>query len=126
MYSNIIRVLKSKSLKSGLLIIIILALIQAILESLVIFILPNILKTFAEIGEDAKGAVKNLLIILEHDNPQYRALAAEALGEIGEPSKVVINSLESLKDDKDKNVIKTVQWSLNELRMIQNRRDNED
>ena len=87
---------------------------------------PNILKTFAEIGNDAKGAVKNLLIILEHENPQYRALAAEALGEIGEPSKEVINSLESLKDDKDKNVIKTVQWSLNELRMIKNRRDNED
>ena len=87
---------------------------------------PNILKTFAEIGNDAKGAVKNLLIILEHENPQYRALAAEALGEIGEPSKAVINSLESLKDDKDKNVIKTVQWSLNELRMIKNRRDNED
>ena len=87
---------------------------------------PNILKTFAEIGNEAKGAVNNLLVILKHENSQYRALAAEALGEIGEPSKQVISSLESLKDDKDRNVIKTVEWSLNELQMIQNRRDNEN
>ena len=87
---------------------------------------PNILKTFAEIGNEAKGAVNNLLVILKHENSQYRALAAEALGEIGEPSKQVISSLESLKDDKDRNVIKTVEWSLKELQMIQNRRDNEN
>ena len=87
---------------------------------------PNILKTFAEIGNEAKGAVNNLLIILKHENSQYRALAAEALGEIGEPSKQVISSLESLKNDKDRNVIKTVEWSLKELQMIQNRRDNEN
>jgi len=87
---------------------------------------PNILKTFAEIGNEAKDAVNNLLVMLEHDKPQYRALAAEALGEIGEPSKQVISSLESLKDDKDKNVIKTAEWSLKELQMIQNRRDNEN
>ena len=87
---------------------------------------PNILKTFAEIGNEAKGAVNNLLVILEHDNPQYRALAAEALGEIGEPSIKIINSLESLRDDEDRNVIKTVEWSLNELQIIQNRRDNEN
>ena len=87
---------------------------------------PNILKTFAEIGNEAKGAVNNLLVILKHENSQYRALAAEALGEIGEPSKQVISSLESLKNDKDRNVIKTVEWSLKELQMIQNRRDNEN
>lgn len=87
---------------------------------------PNILKTFAEIGNEAKDAVNNLLVMLEHDNPQYRALAAEALGEIGEPSKQIINSLESLRDDEDRNVIKTVEWSLNELQRIQNRRDNEN
>lgn len=87
---------------------------------------PNILKTFAEIGNEAKGAVNNLLVILRHENSQYRALAAEALGEIGEPSKQVISSLESLKNDKDRNVIKTVEWSLKELQMIQNRRDNEN
>ena len=87
---------------------------------------PNILKTFAEIGNEAKDAVNNLLVILEHDNPQYRALAAEALGEIGEPSKQIINSLESLRGDEDRNVIKTVEWSLNELEIIQNRRDNEN
>ena len=87
---------------------------------------PNILKTFAEIGNEAKDAVNNLLVMLEHDNPQYRALAAEALGEIGEPSKQIINSLESLRDDEDRNVIKTVEWSLNELQIIQNRRDNEN
>lgn len=58
MYSNIIRVLKSKSLKSGLLIIIILALIQAILESLVIFILPNILKTLI-FNEPTVISIKN-------------------------------------------------------------------
>tara|TARA_Y100000746_G_scaffold104965_1_gene89484 strand:+ start:653 stop:2062 length:1410 start_codon:yes stop_codon:yes gene_type:complete len=87
---------------------------------------PNILKTFAEIGNEAKGAVNNLLVILKHENSQYRALAAEALGEIGEPSKQVISSLESLKDDKDRNVIKTVEWSLKELQIIQNRRDNEN
>ena len=87
---------------------------------------PNILKTFAEIGNEAKDAVNNLLVILEHDNPQYRALAAEALGEIGEPSKQIINSLESLRGDEDRNVIKTVEWSLNELQIIQNRRNNEN
>ena len=87
---------------------------------------PNILKTFAEIGNEAKDAVNNLLVILEHDNPQYRALAAEALGEIGEPSKQIISSLESLRSDEDRNVIKTVEWSLNELKIIQNRRDNEN
>ena len=87
---------------------------------------PNILKTFAEIGNEAKDAVNNLLVMLEHDNPQYRALAAEALGEIGEPSKQIISSLESLRDDEDRNVIKTVEWSLNELQRIQNRRDNEN
>ena len=87
---------------------------------------PNILKTFAEIGNEAKDAVNNLLVMLEHDNPQYRALAAEALGEIGEPSKQIINSLESLRDDEDRNVIKTVEWSLNELQIIQSRRDNEN
>ena len=86
---------------------------------------PNILKTFAEIGNEAKGAINNLLIILQHENALYRALAVEALGEIGEPSDLIINSLESLKDDKDRNVIKTVEWSLNELRRIQRRRDNE-
>ena len=89
-------------------------------------LIPNILKTFAEIGNEAKGAVNNLLVMLEHDNPQYRALAAEALGEIGEPSKQIISSLESLRDDEDRNVIKTVEWSLKELQMIQNRRDNEN
>jgi len=87
---------------------------------------PNILKTFAEIGNEAKDAVNNLLVMLEHDNPQYRALAAEALGEIGEPSKQIISSLESLRSDEDRNVIKTVEWSLNELQRIQNRRDNEN
>ena len=87
---------------------------------------PNILKTFAEIGNEAKDAVNNLLVMLEHDNPQYRALAAEALGEIGEPSKQIISSLESLRSDEDRNVIKTVEWSLNELEIIQNRRDNEN
>ena len=87
---------------------------------------PNILKTFAEIGNEAKDAVNNLLVMLEHDNPQYRALAAEALGEIGEPSKQIISSLESLRGDEDRNVIKTVEWSLNELQRIQNRRDNEN
>jgi len=87
---------------------------------------PNILKTFAEIGNEAKDAVNNLLVMLEHDNPQYRALAAEALGEIGEPSKQIINSLESLRGDEDRNVIKTVEWSLNELQIIQNRRNNEN
>ena len=87
---------------------------------------PNILKTFAEIGNEAKDAVNNLLVMLEHDNPQYRALAAEALGEIGEPSKQIISSLESLRSDEDRNVIKTVEWSLNELKIIQNRRDNEN
>ena len=87
---------------------------------------PNILKTFAEIGNEAKDAVNNLLVMLEHDNPQYRALAAEALGEIGEPSKQIISSLESLRSDEDRNVIKTVEWSLNELQIIQNRRDNEN
>ena len=87
---------------------------------------PNILKTFAEIGNEAKDAVNNLLVMLEHDNPQYRALAAEALGEIGEPSKQIISSLESLRSDEDRNVIKTVEWSLNELQIIQSRRDNEN
>ena len=87
---------------------------------------PNILKTFAEIGNEAKDAVNNLLVMLEHDNPQYRALAAEALGEIGEPSKQIISSLESLRSDEDRNVIKTVEWSLNELKIIQSRRDNEN
>ena len=87
---------------------------------------PNILKTFAEIGNEAKDAVNNLLVMLEHDNPQYRALAAEALGEIGEPSRQIISSLESLRSDEDRNVIKTVEWSLNELEIIQNRRDNEN
>ena len=55
--------------------------------------------------------------MLQHENPQYRALAAEALGEIGESSDLIINALESLKEDKDKNVIKTVEWSLSELNM---------
>ncbi len=87
---------------------------------------PNILKTLAEIGNEAKDAVNNLLVMLKHDNPQYRALAAEALGEIGEPSKQIISSLESLRGDEDRNVIKTVEWSLNELQIIQNRRDNEN
>ena len=87
---------------------------------------PNILKTFAEIGNEAKDAVNNLLVMLEHDNPQYRALAAEALGEIGEPSKQIISSLESLRSDEDRNVIKTAEWSLKELEIIQNRRDNEN
>lgn len=58
MYLNIIRVLKSESLKSGLIIIIILALIQAILESLVIFILPNILKTLI-FNEPTVISIKN-------------------------------------------------------------------
>lgn len=87
---------------------------------------PNILKTFAEIGNEAKDAINNLLIMLQHENAQYRALAAEALGEIGEPSDLIINSLESLKDDKDRNVIKTVQWSLNQLQIIKSRSNNEN
>ena len=87
---------------------------------------PNILKTFAEIGNEAKDAINNLLIMLQHENAQYRALAAEALGEIGEPSDLIINSLESLKDDKDRNVVKTVQWSLNQLQIIKSRSNNEN
>lgn len=87
---------------------------------------PNILKTFAEIGNEAKDAINNLLIMLQHENAQYRALAAEALGEIGEPSDLIINSLEPLKDDKDRNVVKTVQWSLNQLQIIKSRSNNEN
>jgi NLR family CARD domain-containing protein 3 len=87
---------------------------------------PNILKTFAEIGNDAQGAINNLIIILKHDNPSYRALAAEALGEIGEPTELILSSLMLLKSDNDRNVIKTVEWSLKELNRIKILRENND
>ena len=78
----------------------------------------NILKTFAEIGNEAKGAIKILLVMLQHDNAAYRALAAEALGEIGEPSLPVINSLSIMKKDSNNNVVKSAEWSLRELNRI--------
>ena len=84
----------------------------------------NILKTFAEIGNEAKGAIKILLIMLQHDNAAYRALAAEALGEIGEPSLPVINSLSIMKKDSNYNVVKSAEWSLKELNRILSERKN--
>ena len=78
----------------------------------------NILKTFAEIGNEAKDAIKILLVMLQHENSAYRSLAAEALGEIGVPSLSVINSLNTLKKDSDKNVVKSAEWSLKELNRI--------
>ena len=84
----------------------------------------NILKTFAEIGNEAKGAIKILLIMLQHDNAAYRALAAEALGEIGEPSLPVINSLSIMKKDSNNNVVKSAEWSLRELNRILSERKN--
>ena len=84
----------------------------------------NILKTFAEIGNEAKGAIKILLIMLQHDNASYRALAAEALGEIGEPSLPVINSLSIMKKDSNYNVVKSAEWSLKELNRILSERKN--
>ena len=84
----------------------------------------NILKTFAEIGNEAKGAIKILLVMLQHDNAAYRALAAEALGEIGEPSLPVINSLSIMKKDSNNNVVKSAEWSLRELNRILSERKN--
>ena len=84
----------------------------------------NILKTFAEIGNEAKGAIKILLVMLQHDNAAYRALAAEALGEIGEPSLPVINSLSIMKKDSNNNVVKSAEWSLRELNRILSERNN--
>jgi HEAT repeat protein len=78
----------------------------------------NILKTFAEIGNEAKDAIKILLVMLQHENSAYRSLAAEALGEIGVPALSVINSLNTLKKDSDKNVVKSAEWSLKELNRI--------
>ena len=56
--------------------------------------------------------------MLQHDNSSYRALAAEALGEIGEPSLLVINSLNIMKKDNDNNVVRSAEWSLKELNRI--------
>ena len=84
----------------------------------------NILKTFAEIGNEAKGAIKILLVMLQHDNAAYRALAAEALGEIGEPSLPVIHSLSIMKKDSNYNVVKSAEWSLKELNRILSEREN--
>jgi HEAT repeat protein len=84
----------------------------------------NILKTFAEIGNEAKEAIKILLVILQHENAAYRSLAAEALGEIGEPLLPVINSLNTLKKDSDKNVVKSAKWSLKELNRILSEKEN--
>ena len=55
---------------------------------------------------------------LKHENPEYRALAAEALGEIGSSSSDVIESLVSLLDDPNKNVKQTAKWSIKELENI--------
>ena len=83
----------------------------------------KVLKTFSEIGPDAHAAINNLLVMLEHDNANYRALSAEALGEIGYPSLHVINALNNLINDKDNNVVKTVEWSLKELMRIKSERN---
>ena len=81
-------------------------------------ITPNILRTFAELGPLASDATEVLLAKLKHTNPEYRALAAEALGEIRNPSKEVIRSLNLLLTDPNKNVMQSASWSLKELEKI--------
>ena len=87
---------------------------------------PNILRAFSELGKNAVDAIDNILIILQHNNSEYRALAAEALGEIGEPSDVVMKSLNILKEDKNEYVSSSVKWALNELQNIKNIRESKD
>ena len=85
---------------------------------------PNILRTFSELGPNAIAAVDNVLIMLQHSNADYRALAAEALGEIGEPSEIAIKSLNILKQDKNEYVSSSAEWALNELERIKDIREN--
>ena len=62
--------------------------------------------------------------MLQHSNADYRALAAEALGEIGEPSEIAIKSLNILKQDKNEYVSSSAEWALNELERIKDIREN--
>ena len=84
---------------------------------------PNILRTFSELGPKAIEATNNILIMLQHDNAEYRALAAEALGEIGEPSEVVLKSLNILLQEENIYVSSSADWSINELMRVKKIRD---
>ena len=58
------------------------------------------------------------MIKLTHSNPEYRALAAEALGELGIRTDDVIQALNLLLNDPNKNVMQSANWSLKELEKI--------
>ena len=79
---------------------------------------PNILKTLAELGPKAKEAKEAVLLKLKHPNSEYRALAAEALGEMGDNSIEVLTALTSLLNDPNKNVMQSAIWSIRELEKI--------
>ena len=82
------------------------------------YITGNVLRTFAELGPIAINAKQAIIEKLKHENPEYRALAAEALGEIGSSSNDVMESLISLLDDPNKNVMQTAKWAIRELENI--------
>ena len=81
-------------------------------------ITANILRTFAELGPLASDARAAILLKLTHSNPEYRALAAEALGELGIRTDDVIQALNLLLNDPNKNVMQSANWSLKELEKI--------
>ena len=76
-YTKIFKIIDSKKLKVGLVFIIILALLQAILESLVILIIPNIFKTLI-FNESTLFEIKNFSIDLK--NFHYLSLTLFCIG----------------------------------------------